>query len=312
MRLTPLLVMHICSGVVGFFAGAAAVSFRKGSRRHGSAGTVFVASMLSLALTGIYLAVLKSRPADVLGGALTLYLVATAWITARRRDAKTGIFDWAALAVLLALETAIITYAIEALTSPTGLAHGYSIGPYGFLGSVTLAAGIGDIRLLVRGGIYGAQRISRHLWRMCFAFFIAAASIFLARQQVFPAVLRRSGALLVLSFLPLALMVFWLIRIRVSRNCQAASPSSEPGSYSVSAYVRYCRTACRGRIIPSLIDAASNLSPRCPVTTRVVSDQQGIIRQQYSSVATSTAATAFRGLRSQLHLYPLESSQTGA
>jgi hypothetical protein len=76
----------------------------------------------------------------------------------------------------------------------------------------------GDIRMLLRRGISGTQRIARHLWRMCFALFIAAASIFLARQQVFPDLLRRTGVLMGLSFLPLALMIFWLIRVRFTNT----------------------------------------------------------------------------------------------
>jgi hypothetical protein len=82
--------------------------------------------------------------------------------------------------------------------------------------------------MLVRGGSSGAARIARHLWRMCFAFFIASASIFLARQQLFPAVLRRTGALILLSFLPLILMIFWLVRIRFAnayKRMVAASSS---------------------------------------------------------------------------------------
>jgi hypothetical protein len=53
---------------------------------------------------------------------------------------------------------------------------------------------------------------------MCFALFIAASSIFLARQQLFPAIMRKTGALFLLSFLPLGLMVFWLVRVRVARR----------------------------------------------------------------------------------------------
>ena len=68
--------------------------------------------------------------------------------------------------------------------------------------------------MLVRGGVSGTQRIARHLWRMCFALFIAAASIFLARQHLFPDLLRRTGVLVFLSVLPLLLMIFWLIRVR--------------------------------------------------------------------------------------------------
>src|SRR5258708_7416248 len=47
-----------------------------------------------------------------------------------------------------------------------------------FMGSVMLLAAAGDIRMLVRGGVLGAKRIARHLWRMCFGLFIAAGSFF--------------------------------------------------------------------------------------------------------------------------------------
>ena len=72
--------------------------------------------------------------------------------------------------------------------------------------------------MLARGGISGAQRIARHLWRMCFALFIAAASIFLARPQVFPAVLEKTGVLTFLSLLPLLLMIFWMFRILLAKT----------------------------------------------------------------------------------------------
>jgi hypothetical protein len=195
-------------------SGFVAVFLRKGSRRHGLAGNVFVIAMLSLSSTGVFLAIMKSQPGNILGGTLTFYLVATAWMTARRRDGEPGIFDWGALLVVLGLAAVEVTWGLEAAISPTGLKYDYPPGPYFFLGSVALLATAGDIRMLVRGGIAGTQRIARHLWRMCFALFIAAASIFLARQQVFPALFRRTGVLFFLSFLPLMLMIFWLIRVR--------------------------------------------------------------------------------------------------
>jgi hypothetical protein len=87
------------------------------------------------------------------------------------------------------------------------------------MGSVAVLAVTGDVRMLMRRGISGTQRIARHLWRMCFALFIAASSIFLARQHVFPALLRKTGVLVLLSFLPLILMIFWLIRVRFENAC---------------------------------------------------------------------------------------------
>lgn len=92
----PILILHICGGILGMLSGFAAAFLRKGSRRHDIAGNVFVASMPILSVTGTYMAFLKSQPGNVLGGALTFYLVATAWVTARSRDGDTGLFDWGA------------------------------------------------------------------------------------------------------------------------------------------------------------------------------------------------------------------------
>jgi len=221
MPFSPILAFHICTGVLGFLSGAAAVSFRKGSRRHGLAGDVFVASMLSLAASGVYLAWVMHQPGNILGGTLTFYLVATAWTAARRANARNGIFDWCALIVALAVTTVNATFGVEAVTSQTGIKYGYSAGPYFFLGSVALLAALGDARLLARAGIAGRPRIARHLWRMCFAWFIAASSIFLARQHLFPAFLRKTGGLLFLSVLPLLLMIFWLLRIRAAKRFES-------------------------------------------------------------------------------------------
>jgi hypothetical protein len=48
---------------------------------------------------------------------------------------------------------------------------------------------------------------------MCFALFIASGSLFLARQQLFPAWMRKTGSLVLLTFLPLMVMMYWLIRM---------------------------------------------------------------------------------------------------
>ena len=92
-----ILLIHICAGTLGCASGFVAVFLHKGSRRHALAGTVFVISMLCLAASGTWLGAMKSQPGNVLGGALTFYLVATAWITAKQRNAGTSIFDWGRL-----------------------------------------------------------------------------------------------------------------------------------------------------------------------------------------------------------------------
>jgi hypothetical protein len=220
-----MLFVHISAGIIGLQSGAVAMSFRKGSRWHGIAGNVFFISMLTMSGVGTYLAFMKSQTNNIFGGVLTFYLVATAWVTARRRDGKTHIFDWGALLAISGLAAGILTYGVEAALSPTGEKDGLPAGIYFFLASVALISATGDVRMLVRGGITGVQRIARHLWRMCFALFIASGSIFLARPHLFPEIMRRTNTLVFLGVLPLLLMIYWLIRIRL-RNVHAAIAAS--------------------------------------------------------------------------------------
>lgn len=226
MRFSPILLFHICAGTMGLLSGAVAMFFRKGSERHALAGRVFVVSMLSMAASGAFMALLKSQPGNVVGGTFTFYLVGTAWLTARRGDRKATVLDWGALLIALGVTAADLTYGILAVKSPTGMSHGYPPGPYFFIGSVAALACVGDVRMLVRGGISGTPRIARHLWRMCFGLFIASGSVFLARQHLFPSLLRTTGVLVLLSILPLLWMIFWLVRVRFTNAFKGQSISS--------------------------------------------------------------------------------------
>jgi hypothetical protein len=213
-----MLLLHICAGTLGVLSGAVAISFRKGSRWHRITGMVFAISMLTLGASGAYMAFMKFQPGNILGGMFTFYLVATSWMTVKRKDKKTSTIDWAALLLVLAVVATELTFAFQAMRSQTGLKYGYPAGPYFFMGSVALLALAGDVRMLVRGGVSGIQRIARHLWRMCFAWFIASTSIFLARPHLFPVFFRKSGLLIFFTLFPLASMIFWLVRIRLANS----------------------------------------------------------------------------------------------
>ena len=213
MRFSPLLFLHISGGITGILSGAVAMTFRKGSRWHGIAGSVFVVAMLTMAASGALMAVIKNQPSNILGGTLTLYLVMTAWMTARRPEGKTGIFERVALAFALLVGIAELAFGIRVAFSPTEKAPGVPIAVYFIFGAIILLAAAGDIRMLARGGVSGTKRLVRHLWRMCFSFFIATGSFFLGQQKVFPAAWRGAGIWWVFGFLPLLLMIFWLLRV---------------------------------------------------------------------------------------------------
>jgi hypothetical protein len=246
MSFSPILVLHICAGTLALFSGAAAMSFRKGSRRHRVAGNVFVLSMLSMAAAAVYLAFVKHQMGNVFGGMLTFYLVTTAWLTARRRDGETHILDWGALLVALAIGATIMIYGLEKATGKPGLNDGVPVGMYLFLSSVVLLAAAGDLRMLVRGGVSGTQRLVRHLWRMCFALFFASGSFFLGpqnrplrllravglKQQLFAALLGKN-VLLLLAVLPLILMIFWVFRVRFTNTFKKRPVPSGDARYDL-------------------------------------------------------------------------------
>ena len=213
MRL-PILVIHICGGVMGLLSGIAAMSFRKGSRRHRLAGNIFFISMLTMGSTAALLG-------NVGGGVFTAYLVTTGWLTARRREGQTTIFDWGALLVALTFGVIVVTQGLRIVSGSVAPKPGVPVGMIFFLGSVALLAAAGDVRMLVRGGVYGSERVARHLWRMCFGLFIATGS-FLAQKRV--VAFMGGPKILLLSVVPLILLIFWLVRVRFKNVARQSRP----------------------------------------------------------------------------------------
>jgi hypothetical protein len=227
MSYSPILIVHICAGTLGLLSGTAAMTFRKGSPGHVLAGRVFVAAMLTMGVFAVYLAITRHQPNNIGGGILTVYLIGTAWLTARRRDGETSRFDWVVFLIPLALGILTWMNGINVVRSGASSQDGVPVGMTFFMGSVMLLAAAGDVRMLVRGGVFGAKRVARHLWRMCFGLFIAAGSFFLGPsnrplrllsavglgQHLAPAFFSTS-LYLILTILPLILLIFWLVRVR--------------------------------------------------------------------------------------------------
>ncbi len=220
MLYSPLLPVHIAGGIVGILSGSAAMIFRKGGPRHALAGKIFVAAMLTLASSAVYLAIIRHQTSNILAGTFAFYLITTAWITARRGDGETSIFDWFALLIPLLVGGWLWISGLQIVYGRPKPPTGVPLGMYFFLGSVMLLAAAGDIRMLLHGGVFGVKRIVRHLWRMCFGLFIATGSFFLGQQQVFPSWLRGSPVLFIPALLPLALLIFWLLRVWSSSACR--------------------------------------------------------------------------------------------
>lgn len=235
MRL-PLLILHIGGGIIGMMSGAVAMIYRKGSREHRLAGNVFVISMLTMASAASWLAYMKHQTGNFYGGLLTFYMVATAWATARREDnvRPTGILNWIAFLFAITIGSLGVTRGVQEAIGMRAAAGGTPVFMDIFMSTVILLSGLGDLRMLVNG-ISGRQRIARHLWRMCFGWFIATGSFFLGQQQVFPTSWRGSPVFFVPALLPLVLLIFWIIRVRFTKAYRSVTPLKHAPELTLSA-----------------------------------------------------------------------------
>jgi len=218
--LLTLRTLHVFSAAVGLLAGFAAMVFRKGSGLHGAAGTIFFLSMLSAAGAGAILAgFLHPNDGNVMGSTLTLYLVSTAWMAAKRRDGKPGLFDVSALLFALAIAAAGATWGFQAASSQTGSKDGYAAPFFFVFGSIALLFAASDVRMLVRGGVFGAKRIVRHLWRMCLTLLFALLSFYPGQGgRFFPKWFRATNIPYVPHVLVLGAMLLWLARVAVHKR----------------------------------------------------------------------------------------------
>ena len=223
MRLS-LLILHILGGTIGLLSGTFAVAMRKGGRLHRTSGNIFTAGMMLLAASGFCLAVMKSQSGNIVGSIAAFYLIGSGWLAGRRSAAPAPI-QWLLPLTGLLATTASFAVGWRTLHAPHAAGSGAPAGMSFFFAAVLLGATAGDLRALARAGLSHRQRVTRHLWRMCFGLFIATGSFFLGQQQVFPAALRGSMLLTVPALLPLPLLFYWVLRVRFGRTYQATPPT---------------------------------------------------------------------------------------
>src|SRR5215831_1551708 len=208
------LLVHVAAGMAGLLTGFAAVFAAKGGRLHRKSGMIFVYAMVTMGLFGLAIAAYEGKPSSVIGGLFTAYLVFTAMTAARPLDLETRAVTVSLMLLVFALAVADVTLGVQAIRRPTMTVDGVPAPMIFFMGSVASLAGVGDLRLLLSGGISRARRIARHSWRMCFGLFIASGSFFLGQMRFLPSALRIPWLLAVPALAPLVVLLYWMWRVR--------------------------------------------------------------------------------------------------
>ena len=210
---SPLLPIHIAAGGLALVLGAVALSVKKGGTVHRRGGLLFVYAMLVMGTTAAILG-------NVGGGLMAIYFVVTALTTVRPVSPWTHRINVAALVLVAGLASLDILGGVKAFNSPRGSLNGVPFAMFFFLATIMILAAIGDVRIMRFGGPRGGPRLARHLWRMCFALFIAAGSFFSIRERV-AKILPEPLTTAPMRTLPILLifgaMFYWLWRVRRRR-----------------------------------------------------------------------------------------------
>ena len=213
MSLVPI---HVIAGTIAILAGFIALYSVKGLKLHRKSGMVFVCVMLVMSLSGVVMAFGHPGTAlNVPAGLVTAYLVITALATVRPPSSGLHRLDRAAMVAAFMIGAGSLLVAMSG-TVRAGMAY-----PLVMFALVALFAGEGDRRMIRAGGLKGAARLRRHLWRMCTALFIAAGSFFLGPVRRIPEPLREPAFRLI-PLVVLLTMAYWLWRYRRKRMSRDA------------------------------------------------------------------------------------------
>jgi hypothetical protein len=212
-----LLPFHVVAGVLGLVTGAAALSATKGATLHRRSGLVFVYAMVGMAGSGVAMALWDGPDANAIGGLTAAYLVITALTTVRPVTPASRRLDLGATLLGLSVGLTSLVLAFVSLSSG-GAIDGVPAPIFVMFAAVGLLGGAGDVRIMRSGALRGARRLARHLWRMCWALWIAVASFFLGQAEVLPEAIRIPGLLALPVVTVVVVMVYWLWRVRVRGN----------------------------------------------------------------------------------------------
>ncbi len=225
-----MLMFHIATGLLALLAGAMALIARKGSPLHRRSGRVFALAMLLMTGSAIVMAAyLRPNVGNLIAGSLTLYLVLTGVLAVARPVQPVRALLAGLMLVALTIGACGLLLGMRAVAMPNGAIDQIPAFAYFMFGTVGSVASLLDLRMLRLGQLPAKQRLTRHLWRMGNAMWIATMSFFLGQADEFPAAVRASGVLALPVLAVTLTMLYWLARVVFAKTLlrRPASPTRE-------------------------------------------------------------------------------------
>ncbi len=212
MTVSQMMFIHAPAGLIALLSGIGALTVAKGSANHRLLGKAFAVSMFVMCVSAVYIAYLNTSLDSLFVGLITFYLVATAWGAVTQKKSGINALDYAALLYAVLVGVSALFMELQKTDPEAPSLYGVVI--------ISILVVIGDVRMIIRGGLFGVQRLARHLWRMCFGLFFAVISFAFQVQEKFP-VISQELALLIPGLIVLVTMFYWLFRVLYRKNAKA-------------------------------------------------------------------------------------------
>ena len=232
---TGALYSHIGGALLGLAAGTAAMVARKGGRLHRLAGNVFFGAMLVMGGVGAVVAPMLQDFGSMFAGAITCYLVLTGWLAGRSAQVKGGPLEIAGVVVLGCGMIVVALLGGQALASPGQELGGVPWFAYFVMVSIAGLIAAADVRVILGPALTRPRRMTRHVWRMGLALFMALMS---GLAQPKAGGLLFHGPTVNLQWIPVAALVisiaYWLVRVRRTGPRKASKTRIVPSLEVVS------------------------------------------------------------------------------
>lgn len=207
---------HLLVGCVCLIAGFLAFAAPKGRRVHRCAGVVFVAAMLLLCVSGLWMSLARGILFTVFLSWIAAHAVTSGWAAANHGPVARGITRLAALSSLTLVMSAVAG-GILAGQAPEGALNGLPPGAFFGLGGFALLLAIFDLTFARAKAVSDARRLARHAGRMGLSMFVATGIFFFGNNHLLPEALRTVPILSAPVLLVLVLTAFHGVRVRMAK-----------------------------------------------------------------------------------------------
>jgi hypothetical protein len=222
------LASHLAAGLIAIVSGFGALAVAKGGTLHKRLGVAFTWSMIYMGVVASGIAMHEGKSTSVTAGLVVGYLVITGMTTVKPLRSGTRQVDVGMMLIAFTIAGFDLWKGVIVFGLPGHQFEGVPAGMILFLGTVFLLAAVGDARMIHGGALTGTRRLARHLWRMCFALFIASGSFFLGQMKFVPKPIRIVPLLFALGLAPLIVLIYWMWRVRLRKRLTGVTLKARP------------------------------------------------------------------------------------